>query len=637
MRFMIQPPLLSFITCRRIMITAFIYSIAIIPTKLLLMLLPGAEVRFAACIPVVMGILWGPAGAIGSAVGNFLGDFYAGDDLYICFWGAVANFFLAYLPYKLWYSFRVDATTHLFIHDTRSFIKFLGIIFITALLFSTMLTAILNATGTASASESFFIFFSNNFDFPLLLGIPLLLLLRRSNRLTFALPPAESGSSKVHYFALLTALLLCLIFLLSIINRSALQALAANLYLFIMTLLLAYVCHMPVNYKLHYFNDQTRLFYSISAKATTVFLQLAILSVLFIGFSIFITNPALIHISQRLELWRAIFSTLLFSINIIFIAVLSILWQTEKTIVQPLIDLSKTAREFSSCQYLTAPAAVDLPRVNKETSDEIDDLTDSFYKMQTDIKRYVTDLGTAISERESLAAQLNIAAEIQQNMLADTGKINQQLKHYELFAGMFPAKEVGGDLYDCFFLDNNNLVIIIADVAGKGIPAALFMMVTKALLKNNASDSPGQILAKTNATLCENNDRMMFVTVWLGIVHLPSGKLTYANAGHNYPFLQTANQYPLQLNQRSGPALGVKNDLVFTDYTTFMPPNSRLLLYTDGISEAENNQHEFFGSTRLAKRFQRTHIPEDILFSVLEFSEGAEQSDDITVLWLERK
>lgn len=636
MHFSTQPHFLSLKTFYRILITAFIYSLAIIPTKLLLMLLPGAEVRFAACIPVVMGMLWGPAGAVGSALGNFLGDFYSGDSLYVCFWGAVANFFLAYLPYKLWYAFKADSKTYLFIHDTRSFLKFLGIIFITSFLFASMLTAIIRAMGSASAIESFFIFFSNNFDFPLLLGIPILSLLRNSN-LTFVRPPVQKKSSQTHLLSLLTAVICCIVFLLSSIGNTSSQLKTATAFLFITTFLLIYVCHIPANYDPQPFNDRTRFFYSISAKATTGFLQLAIFSVLFIGFSIFITNPALLKTSQQLDLWQAIFTTLLLSINIIFIAVLFILWQTEKKVVRPLIKLSQSARKFASCQYLTAPVVLPKTDIEKKSIDELDDLNDSFNKMTTDIKRYVADLSSAIAERENLSAQLNIAAEIQQNMLADTVKINQKLKQYQLFAAMFPAKEIGGDLYDCFFLDDDHLVILIADVAGKGIPAALFMMVTKALLKNNASASPGKILEQTNNTLCENNDSMMFVTVWLGIVQLSSGRIIYANAGHNYPLLQINDQNPKQLNQRSGPALGVRCNISFQDYTAELPYNSRLLLYTDGINEAENKRHEFFGTDKLAQRFKRTHIPEDILFAVLEFSEGAEQSDDITFLWLERK
>lgn len=636
MRFTLQPPLLSLLTCRRVLITALIYSLAIIPTKLLLMLLPGAEVRFGACIPVVMGMLWGPAGAVGSALGNFLGDFYAGDSLYVCFWGAIANFFLSYLPYKLWYGLKADAKTCFFIHDTRSFLKFLGIIFVTSFIFASMLTAIVRAMGNTSSIKSFFIFFSNNFDFPLLLGIPLLFLLRGS-RLTFVLPPVQKKSARPYLLVLLAAAVGCLIFLAAAVAGSPGQQFDDTLFLAVITLLLIYVSRLPANYDPQPFNNDPRFFYSIGAKATTGFLQLAILSVLFIGFSIFITNPALLQTSQQLDLWQTIFTALLLSINIIFIAVLFILWQTEKKIVRPLIRLSQNARKFAGCQYLTAPAPVPKKNDAAQTVDEIDDLNDSFTKMTADLRRYVSDLSTAIAERETLAAQLNIAAEIQQNMLADTAKINQQLKQYQLFAGMFPAKEVGGDLYDCFFLDDEHLVILIADVAGKGIPAALFMMVTKALLKNNASASPGKILEQTNNTLCENNDSMMFVTVWLGIVHLPSGRLTYANAGHNYPLLQISDQRPEQLCQRSGPALGVCCNLSFPDHTAELPYNSRLLLYTDGINEAENRRHEFFGTDRLARRFERTHIPEDILFAVLEFSEGAEQSDDITVLWLERQ
>lgn len=632
MNFSYRPDVMSFCFLYRVFLVAIIYSLLILPTKFLLMLMPGAEVRFAACIPVIAGMLWGPAGAVGSALGNFCGDFFTGDSLYVCFWGAVANFFLAYLPYRLWYTGKNREESLLFIYNTGSLLKFIGIMLITAFIFSTMLTAIIMPSSANDAISSFFIFFSNNFDFPLLLGIPILLLLRRCD-VNVTIPNSAKGNKIISYSALIISILLAISFLSISFTEVKISFYNFDLYLLLTVFCLSLTCYyLPVSIKIY---DVKRSFCSLATRETTGFLLLAIVSIVFIVAMVFITNPALIDISQKLELWRNIFVTLLFSINIIFIAMLVILRQTEKKVIQPLNALSKMADEFVSCNY---SQDMMIPQINHKNAsvDEIENLCGSFVKMNTDIKNYIKNLKTAVAKNQSITTQLNIAADIQQGMLVDVDKINCKLKDYKVFAGMYPAREVGGDLYDCFLLDEEHLAIIVADVSGKGIPAGLFMTVTKALLQNNCNASPALTLERTNETLCKNNSSMMFVTVWLGIVNLSSGKITYANAGHNYPLIKNNNAVEW-LTGRSGPALGIKSNLKFKEYTAHISQDSKLLLYTDGITEAENINHQFYGKDRLVKRFEKADNLESILFSVLEFSEGMPQSDDITVLWLQRK
>lgn len=635
MRFSAQPPLLSTTSFRRVITTALIYFAATLPTKLLLIIIPdGTEVRFSACVPVVLGIIWGPAGAIGSALGNFLGDLVLGYPIYIYIWGAISNFFIAYIPYKLWYSFTVNNKTPLFIHDTHSFLKFLVIILFNSLIVSTMLTALLESVGIAIPAQSFFIFFSNNFDFPLLLGIPILLFLRKTN-INFVLPPVKPFSTKRYLTVLILLIVNSSYFLFTGYFSNNMRFQLANYSLIINTCLLAYLCTIPGRYNPKYFTDNSSVFYSISSRVTANFLQLAILAILFISFSIIMINPSLIYLPEKEEQWHTIFSTMLFCINIIFLAVFFILRNTEQTMVQRLVKLTKSAHEFSQHDYLEVPKPLLMPSINTNAKDELDDLTESFQKMTKDIRHYVIDLSCAVAEKENLATQLQIAAEIQQSRLPNAEEFNNKLKNYYLFAQMTPAREIGGDLYDCFYLDDNHFVILIADVSGKGIPAALFMMTTKTLLKSNAALSPGKILTKTNNTLCEGNDNMMFVTAWLGIVELDSGKIIYANAGHNPPLLQQANSSPEWLKSRSGPALGIMPNINFKDYTTNIHLGGKLLLYTDGITEATNSLGEFFGNERLFQQFQDVDNPKDLLSALTDFGENTEQDDDITLLWLE--
>jgi len=621
----------------KILLTALLYGLSIIPGKMLLMLVPGAEVRFAACIPVITGFLWGPAGAIGSALGNFIGDFYSGDALFVCFWGAVCNFFLAFLPYKLWYGVRAQ-NAPLFIYDTQSCIKFFAIIFLTALNFAALLTGITISAGMLENSRSFFIFFSSNFNFPLLFGLPILLYLRR--QVNFSLPslpqtavPKHSWQIYIFAFASLSSVS----FLLYAFNGATAEVALA--FLVTNALLLAYVCTLPAAYDSELLSLQTKNYHSISAKATSLLMLLAVAIICFtILLAYFIQRKAFPD-EAGLSLWQSLFTTLLISSNIIFLAIFLLLHRMEQALVLPLRQLTHAATTLVSSGYLEEQQhCQQIAKAYEKNQDEISDLWASFNQMSCDIRSYIDNMAAAIAEKENIAAQLSVASQIQQSILPDTAPINQQLKNYTVTAGMFPAKEVGGDMYDCFFLPDGRLAILIADVSGKGMPAALFMMAAKTLLKSNGSlGDPAKILSAANDSLAENNTNMMFVTVWLGIVDLVSGKMVYANAGHNYPLLQEENKPGVWLRQRSGPALGIITGRVYKNYELTLPFNSKLLLYTDGITEAENPRKEFYGEQRLEQRFQRAHIPEDILFSVLEFAEYSPQSDDITFLWLSRK
>ena len=209
-------------------------------------------------------------------------------------------------------------------------------------------------------------------------------------------------------------------------------------------------------------------------------------------------------------------------------------------------------------------------------------------------------------------------------------------------AVMTPARDVGGDFYDVFHLPGNRLGVVMADVSGKGVPAALFMMVSRTLVKGHAASalSPGETLTQINGLLGEDNEQAMFVTLLFGIVDGATGAFTYANAGHCPPILVRPGDDPTELPTTRGIALGVARNVPFIETRTQLRPGDRLFLYTDGISEAENQQQELFEEHRLRGLLAGVadQTPEEINSAVLEgvraFSEGAAQSDDITCLTL---
>jgi sigma-B regulation protein RsbU (phosphoserine phosphatase) len=228
-------------------------------------------------------------------------------------------------------------------------------------------------------------------------------------------------------------------------------------------------------------------------------------------------------------------------------------------------------------------------------------------------------------------------------MLPSTFPAFPDRREFDIYASMDPAKEVGGDFYDFFLVDEDHLCLLIADVSGKGIPAALFMMASMIILANNAmmGKSPAQILADTNGAICANDREEMFVTVWLGILELSTGKLTAANAGHEYPALQKAGGRFELLKDKHGFVIGGMAGARYKEYELQLEPGDKLFVYTDGVPEATDAANELFGTERMLAALNEdpAAAPEQILEQVRRAVDGfvkdAEQFDDLTMLCIE--
>ena len=277
-----------------------------------------------------------------------------------------------------------------------------------------------------------------------------------------------------------------------------------------------------------------------------------------------------------------------------------------------------------------------------DTGDEIENLYFTLSDMEKDLNAYEEDLTKAIQEQQRIGTELDLAKRIQEDMLPTIFPPFPERKDFDVYASMIPAKEVGGDFYDYFLIDDDHLCIIMADVSGKGVPAALFMMASKILLKTTAMaiPEPGKILARVNNQICSNNSLEMFVTAWLGILELSTGKLTAANAGHEYPIIrQHGGRYELY-RDKHGFVMGGMEGMEYKEYEIWLKPGSEVFLYTDGVTEATSEKNEQFGTKRLLESLNSGLAPE--LKGVLErvndavdvFVGDAPQFDDITMLCL---
>ncbi|MCR5346200.1 MAG: SpoIIE family protein phosphatase [Fretibacterium sp.] len=313
-------------------------------------------------------------------------------------------------------------------------------------------------------------------------------------------------------------------------------------------------------------------------------------------------------------------------------------WYLKRHLLDPIQQIADETLRFA--QENTQPSVPLGLRI--KSSNEIGQLARTIDRMEADIRDYIENLTRVTQEKEQFQAELNVATKIQADMLPRTFPSFPARKEFALFATMTPAKEVGGDFYDFFMIDDKHLALVIADVSGKGIPAALFMVIAKTLIKNRASmgGSPSEILKDVNKSLCDGNESGFFVTVWLGILDISTGKIAAANAGHEYPVIKRAGGSWELIKDKHSPAVAVLETMKFRETEMELRPGDSLYLYTDGVAEATNSNKELYGTERMIDALNR-HMDEtviDLLTSmkreVDDFVGDAPQFDDITMLTL---
>jgi sigma-B regulation protein RsbU (phosphoserine phosphatase) len=266
-------------------------------------------------------------------------------------------------------------------------------------------------------------------------------------------------------------------------------------------------------------------------------------------------------------------------------------------------------------------------------------------QMEKDLSVYMEDLTRVTKKEERVRTELDMASKIQKGALPDIFPAFPDRQEFDLYASMEPAKEIGGDFYDFFLIDDDHLCLVIADVSGKGVPAALFMMASKIILANNAimGKSPSEILYDSNNAICANNKMEMFVTVWIGILEISTGKLSAANAGHEYPALKKGDGEFEIFKDKHSFVLGGAEGMKFKEYELCLSPGDKLFVYTDGVPEAHDSNGNMFKVERMIDALNEDPdaSPEQILGTVRgavsEFVRDAEQFDDLTMLCLEYK
>ena len=312
----------------------------------------------------------------------------------------------------------------------------------------------------------------------------------------------------------------------------------------------------------------------------------------------------------------------------------------QKQLVKPIEKLTQAAKDLTENLDKDHIYESDI-----HTGDELEALSKAFAKMDIELRDYFTKNMKITAESERLGAEIDTAASIQKSQLPSKFPAFPDRTDFDIYASMTPAKTVGGDFYDFFMVDEDHIALVMADVSGKGIPASLFMMISKMLIMNHIKmgESPAQTLTNVNAQLLENNAARQFVTVWLAVFDLKTGKGIATNAGHEHPVLRrVGGEYELVKYKHSAPVATMKKTK-FTDHEFELNPGDSLFVYTDGVAEATNYSDELFGTERMLRSLnlnpdaQPRAVLENVMNGIDGFVLGAEQFDDITMLCFKYK
>ena len=318
-----------------------------------------------------------------------------------------------------------------------------------------------------------------------------------------------------------------------------------------------------------------------------------------------------------------------------FLILFLVIWQISKNIIRPL-------RSLTSAADVIAGGELDAEIPVTRRKDEVGMLSHSFTHMQSSLKEYIANLTETTTAKERIESELRIARDIQLSIVPKIFPPFPERSEFDIYATMVPAREVGGDLFDFFFVDDRTFCFLIGDVSDKGVPAALFMAVTKTLIKVVAENEkdPGAIMGKVNKDLSENNESCMFVTLFIGMLDVVNGEVRYACAGHDPPLLLRKGERPTPIPVRHELIAGIEAGMEYTTDRVTLQPGDSLYMYTDGVTEAMDEHNEMFTEDRLvdslawADLTSARTIVETVKESVDMHTGGAAQSDDITTLAL---
>ena len=582
----------------------------------------------------VLGLLLGPYGSLGTVLANVVIDFANGFTILEIIPSAILSFGVSYLAYKLWYSgFKTDKITKPVLDNVYHLNLFLSSIVICGLIYSAVHGSMIGLFVDVNIDEYRFVsYFLNFLNFAFIFGI---LSIWLSKKIDFIDTPKTSKKqvNKKLYRTLFNLLIISTILTsISLILRLEAHIIIGELIL-IGILLFGYLTK-PFVYEVQSTNENS-VVENIIRNFLIITLTIAIIGVVI---SVISYNYLSSVASSFLYLYlMPVFIITDVIIILFFIPGIFILKYTENKVLKPISSFSSIEGFIKENEKIESDGLVKIYSDYVNEQNEIGTLARSYTELINHNNNYIENLREIEGEKERIGAELDIAKKIQIAALPTEGIEND----YFIVDGYSqPAKEVGGDFFDYYMIDDDNLAIVIGDASGKGVPAALVAMITQVLIKQMLKDNidPSKVLYMLNNQLCENNPESMFLTVWLGIYNKNTNKLTFSNAGHNRPLIKENDKYEF-LNIDTGIVLGVIEDF---DYVLDeISLNNELILYTDGITDANNEDDKMYGEDRLLMFFNDLKNDSNpinpLLNDIDKFTKDAEQYDDMTLLYLQIK
>ena len=577
----------------------------------------------------VSGLLLGPYGAIGAALGDITCNLIKGSSVPVTLISGFISFALSYLTYKLWYSkFHKEEITPPILINSFSLVKFLSILLITGLIFSLLKPEAFILLDSPSVAYINYKYFFSYFNFGFVYGIIAIWIARRMNY--YCIPKISKPRYPLFYKIVFIALVI-LTFILGtdeFLFEKCLFGVHAE-FIFL-TILLSVILTKPISHKISIPHKTT------SEKIMNLFLVITVITLfmmlLWLSLDAFYSDHTLLEDDNA---WVIIVSADLYFL-IFFLPSGAVLRYIENKIIKPIQSLSKVEEFIGEDNKIETESLLEIysPYLNED--DEIGTLARNYSDLIISNNHYIENIKEIESDREKMKAELDIAKRIQQSNLPTESIKNE---FYNVVGYSKPAKEVGGDFYDYYEIDDENLAIVIGDASGKGVPAALLATTTQTLIREllNREKDPSVILSRVNNHIFLKNSETMFITLWLGVYNKNTNILTFSNAGHDIPLIKKDNKFEL-MDVNKGIVLGLLEDFEFVAQEIEF--TGEVILYTDGITDAFNNDNEIYGEERLIDFFNK-HASEDnqiksLLEDIHKFTQDREQFDDMTIVILRK-
>lgn len=615
--------------------TAVLYCLVDMSFEYLLDMLYNMYFPVVSVITVIAGLVLGLPGAVGATLGEFILHLYSTDGLGFNALDCLGVFLMAYFPFRMWFAYQPKKASH-YVYNNRTFVKFIFIIALLAL----METGLAHALRGHDANASFTLVdmwcvFNEMFLFPTLLGMPLLMLWQRLSPVRYVRYKDESQSELPVKAIKLLAGLNVLYIISSLVGF--MSGIAASAFSILGLMLFCISCTVPSGYEPH--ELEITDFCSIEKKVIDDVICGSALIAIALYISLFYDYHKDFYFQDKEELVILFYLTIYLVVIMFSSGTYCVLLILEPKFVRRVTELSKKAKayvfsETAAVNVFEEDLAAEAAEIN-----EVDVLQRTMAQADVDLRKYVAHMRETNDERSKAEGQLAIAQSIQGGLLPDVNKLQKDVTGYKLMVGFEPAEFVCGSMYDCYMLDNDHLMFLVADTDNKGVPAALFMTITLSLIKNNAGlASPSKILQKVNRSLVRRNKEMISVSMWLGILEISTGKIKYANAVHNEVIIaDSKGENDKILEDISGPTIGIIPEIdEFAEFEITLEPGEKLLIYTDGALCA-NGAEAGFGMERLQNSFKAAHTVDQVVADIKGFVGAEHLEEDVILLWLERE